>query len=139
MRQHIVYSGAAVAEFYPDVTLMSTFGLQRLQLKVAFSLPSRELQVGPSVCIPLFKGGRLRSALRVRRAQQCEATISFRRTPAPPGPRYVTKGRALGTHSSLRPDKVVLTPRKQSGATQNDSRPGPGFAFRFAATWRGGY
>ncbi len=73
-------TGVAVAEFYPDVTLMGTFGLQGLRFKDAFSLYSREFQVGPSVSIPLFEGGRLRGTLRLRRSQQREAAIGFRRT-----------------------------------------------------------
>ena len=73
-------TGVAVAEFYPDVTLVGTFGLQGLRFKDAFSLYSREFQVGPSVSIPLFEGGRLRGTLRLRRSQQREAAINFRRT-----------------------------------------------------------
>ncbi len=73
-------TGVAVAEFYPDVTLMGSFGLQGLRFNDAFSLYSREFQVGPTVSIPLFEGGRLRGTLRMRQSQQREAAIAFRRT-----------------------------------------------------------
>ncbi len=72
-------TGAAVADFYPDVTLMGTYGLQGLRFKDAFSLYSREFQIGPTVTIPLFEGGRLRGTLRLRQSQQREAAIGFRR------------------------------------------------------------
>ncbi|MGI3776610.1 MAG: efflux transporter outer membrane subunit [Janthinobacterium lividum] len=73
-------TGVAVAEFYPDVTLTGDFGLQGLRLKDAFSLYARQFQVGPSVSIPIFQGGRLRGTLRLRQSQQREAAIVFRRT-----------------------------------------------------------
>ena len=73
-------TGVAVAEFYPDVTLMGNFALQSLRFKDAFSLYSRAFQVGPTVSLPLFEGGRLRGTLRLRESQQREAAISFRRT-----------------------------------------------------------
>ena len=73
-------TGVAVADFYPDVKLTGTFGLQGLQLKDAFSFYSREFMVGPSVSIPIFEGGRLRGTLRLRKSQQREAAITFRKT-----------------------------------------------------------
>ncbi len=73
-------TGVAVAEFYPDVTLMGSFELQGLRFRDAFGLYARQFQVGPSVSIPLFEGGRLRGTLRMRQSQQREAAINFRRT-----------------------------------------------------------
>lgn len=73
-------TGVAVAEFYPDVTLMGTVALQGLRFKDAFSLYARAFQVGPSVSIPIFEGGRLRGTLRMRQSQQREAAIAFRHT-----------------------------------------------------------
>ena len=72
--------GVAVAEFYPDVTLAGSFELQGLRLKDAFSLYARAFEVGPSVSVPLFQGGRLRGTLRLRESQAREAAIAFRRT-----------------------------------------------------------
>lgn len=72
--------GVATAEFYPDVTLNGNVGLQSLRLRDAFSLYSRVFEVGPTVSLPLFQGGRLRGTLRLREAQQREAAITFRRT-----------------------------------------------------------
>lgn len=72
--------GVAEAEFYPDVTLTGSFDLQGLGFRDAFSLYARAFQVGPSVSLPLFQGGRLRGTLRLRESQQREAAIAFRRT-----------------------------------------------------------
>lgn len=73
-------TGVAEAEFYPDVTLGGSFELQSLRLKDAFSLYSRAFEVGPSVSVPIFQGGRLRGTLRLRESQQREAALAFRRT-----------------------------------------------------------
>ncbi len=73
-------TGVAEAEFYPDVTLNGSVELQSLRLRDAFSLYSRAFDVGPSVSLPIFQGGRLRGTLRLRESQQREAAITFRRT-----------------------------------------------------------
>ncbi len=73
-------TGVAVAEFYPDVSLTGSVSLQSLKFKDAFSLYSRAFDIGPSVSIPIFRGGQLRGTLRLRQSQQREAAITFRRT-----------------------------------------------------------
>lgn len=71
--------GAAEAAFYPDITLTGSFELQGLQLKDAFSLYSRAFEVGPSISLPIFQGGRLRGTLELRKSQAREAALQFRR------------------------------------------------------------
>ncbi len=73
-------TGVAEAEFYPDVTLNGSVELQSLRLRDAFSLYSRAFDLGPSVSLPIFQGGRLRGMLRLRESQQREAATTFRRT-----------------------------------------------------------
>lgn len=73
-------TGVAEAEFYPDVTLNGSVSLQSLQFRDAFSLYARAFEVGPSISLPIFQGGRLRGTLRLREAQQREAAVAFRRT-----------------------------------------------------------
>ena len=73
-------TGVAVADFYPDVSLTGMFDFEGLRFRDAFSLPSRAFDVGPSVSIPIFQGGRLTGQLRLRESQQREAAISFQRT-----------------------------------------------------------
>ena len=71
--------GAAEAAFYPDINLTGSFELQGLRLKDAFSLYSRAFEVGPSISLPIFQGGRLRGTLELRKSQAREAAIQFRR------------------------------------------------------------
>ncbi|WP_428392868.1 efflux transporter outer membrane subunit [Lichenicoccus sp.] len=73
-------TGVAVASFYPDVSLTGQFGAQGRIIGNAFSLPDRVFAIGPSVDLPLFKGGRLIGTLHLRRSQQREAALDFRRT-----------------------------------------------------------
>ena len=72
-------TGVAVASFYPDVTLTGVADLNGLRLRDAFSLPARAFDVGPSISIPLFQGGRLTGELRLRKSQQREAAIAFQK------------------------------------------------------------
>ena len=76
----VAETGVAMAEFYPDVTLAGDFALNSLTPSHAFDFYSRTFQIGPSVSIPLFQGGRLKATLHLRKSQQREAAIVFRRT-----------------------------------------------------------
>ena len=73
-------TGVAVASFYPDVTLNGDTNLQSLHLSNLFVLASNSFNVGPSVSIPIFEGGRLRGNLALRESQQREAAVAFQRT-----------------------------------------------------------
>ena len=73
-------TGVAVASFYPDVTLNGQTNLQSLHLSSLFVLASNSFNVGPSVSIPIFEGGRLRGNLALRESQQREAAVAFQRT-----------------------------------------------------------
>ena len=56
--------GVAVAAFYPTVTLNGTVGFQALDLKQLWKGASLEYNLGPSVTMPLFEGGKLTSTAR---------------------------------------------------------------------------
>lgn len=73
-------AGVAVANFYPDVSLTGVADLNGLRLRDAFSMPARAFDVGPSITIPLFQGGRLTGTLHLRQSQQREAAIAFQKT-----------------------------------------------------------
>ena len=73
-------TGVAVAEFYPDLTVMGSFGNQGLNFADMFSLPDREFTLGPTLDLPLFKGGQLTGQLHIRKSQQREAALAYRRT-----------------------------------------------------------
>ena len=72
-------TGVAVAEFYPDITLGGNFGFESLHLGSLFDASSREFMVGPSIDLPIFQGGRLTGTLALRRSQQREAALQFRK------------------------------------------------------------
>ena len=73
-------TGVAVANFYPDISLTGLADLNGLRLRDAFSLPARAFDVGPTISVPLFQGGRLTGELHLRKSQQREAAIAFEKT-----------------------------------------------------------
>src|SRR5258707_9096121 len=73
-------TGVAVASFYPDVTLNGAVGVESLHLSNLFSPTSGAFEVGPTISIPIFEGGRLSGALALSESRQREAAISFQKT-----------------------------------------------------------
>jgi NodT family efflux transporter outer membrane factor (OMF) lipoprotein len=73
-------TGVAVAAFYPDVSLTGSFGTESLGADHLFDAASRMFMAGPSLSLPIFEGGQLRGQLHLRRAEQREAAISYRKT-----------------------------------------------------------
>ncbi len=72
--------GVAVAAFYPQVTLTGNLNELALQFRDLFTWQSAGYEFGPSVTLPLFEGGRLRGQLRLNKAQQAEAAVSYEQT-----------------------------------------------------------
>jgi len=72
--------GAAKADFFPKVTLSGSVAIQATQFTNLGSWGARSYSVGPSLSIPIFEGGRLRSTLALREAEQQEAAITYRKT-----------------------------------------------------------
>lgn len=73
-------TGAALASFYPDISLTGLADFNGLRLANAFSLPSRAFELGPTLSIPLFQGGQLTGTLRLRKSQERETAITFQKT-----------------------------------------------------------
>ena len=71
--------GVAIANFYPDISLTGMSDLEGRRLANAFSFPDFGAQVGPSISVPLFQGGRLTGTLHVRKSQQREAVLNFQK------------------------------------------------------------
>ena len=70
--------GVAVAEFYPSVRLNGSPTLQALAPKDLFKGTSLQyMNVGPSVTLPIFEGGRLKSNLVLQEKRQQEAAIAY--------------------------------------------------------------
>ena len=80
LHQTTAQTGVAVADFYPDVTLNGTVGVDSLHLSNLFNLASTAFVVGPSISIPIFQGGRLRGALTLSESHQREAAVFFQET-----------------------------------------------------------
>ncbi|WP_263141600.1 efflux transporter outer membrane subunit [Pseudomonas sp. RIT-PI-AD] len=72
--------GVARGDFYPRITLSGNLGFQALQLADFGGWDSRRFAFGPALSVPLFEGGRLRGALRLREARQQEAAIAYQKT-----------------------------------------------------------
>jgi outer membrane protein TolC len=70
----------AKADFYPRISLNGSTGFQSLQLSNLADWASGQFVVGPSITLPIFKGGRLKGTLHLREAQQQEAPIVYKRT-----------------------------------------------------------
>lgn len=68
---------AARADFYPDINLNATVGLNALGLDRLLNLGSRQLSVGPALRLPLFDGGVLRAQLRGRAAEADAAVAAY--------------------------------------------------------------
>ncbi len=73
--------GVAVADFYPSVKLNGTnVEFNALDLKDLWKGSSLQYVLGPSLSIPIFEGGRLKSTLQLRETQQQEAAITYHKT-----------------------------------------------------------
>ncbi len=72
--------GVAVGAFYPSVQLNGTVGFDALDIKNLWKGSSLQYMVGPSVTLPIFAGGKLKSTLELRDAQQQEAAITYHKT-----------------------------------------------------------
>lgn len=72
--------GAAQADFYPQITLGTSFGLQALDAADLGLWSSRQFGLGPSISLPIFEGGRLRGQLALRQAQAQQAALAYRQT-----------------------------------------------------------
>jgi NodT family efflux transporter outer membrane factor (OMF) lipoprotein len=73
--------GVAVGDFYPRISLSGSVALQATQFSMLGNWgQSNTYAFGPSITLPIFEGGRLRSTLELREAQQQEAAVNYQRT-----------------------------------------------------------
>ena len=72
--------GVAKAAFFPSISLTGTGGLESNALNQFLSAPSQTWNAGLSITQPVFEGGRLRSGLRLSRAQYQEAVFTYQQT-----------------------------------------------------------
>jgi len=72
--------GVAVAAFYPTIKLNGVVSLDALDAKNLFKASSLQYNAGPSIVLPIFDAGRLKSTLELRKAEQQEAAIAWHKT-----------------------------------------------------------
>jgi multidrug efflux system outer membrane protein len=72
--------GAARAAFFPQVTLTGSYGTASAELYDLFSSGSHTWSFAPSIVLPIFNGGRLRSNLELTEVRRDLAVASYERT-----------------------------------------------------------
>jgi multidrug efflux system outer membrane protein len=72
--------GVAKAAFYPDISLTGTSGFQSLALAKLFTGPSSFWNVGPTLTVPIFTAGKIRSNVKLTEAQQQQALLTYQQT-----------------------------------------------------------
>ena len=71
-------TGVAISEFYPSVRLNGSPTLQALEPRDLFKGSSLQyMNIGPSVTLPIFEGGKLKSNLVFQEKKQQEAAIAY--------------------------------------------------------------
>jgi multidrug efflux system outer membrane protein len=70
--------GVAKADFFPAVRLTGAAGFQSTDIKNALDWQKRVWSIGPSVSLPIFKGGQLRASLRKAKARYDELEATYR-------------------------------------------------------------
>lgn len=72
--------GVAKAAYFPRISLTGFLGFQSNQLSNLFTGPTRAWQFAPQVSQPIFNAGRIKSNVRLARAQEQLALIQYDRT-----------------------------------------------------------
>lgn len=72
--------GVAKAAYFPRISLTGFFGFQSDQLSSLFSGPTRIWSFAPQLSQPIFQAGRLKSNVRVAKAQREIAVIEYERS-----------------------------------------------------------
>ena len=72
--------GVAVAQFFPSVTITGTPVLNALDPAKLFQVASLQyMNLGPSISLPIFEGGRLKSNLQLQEATQKEKAVAYQK------------------------------------------------------------
>ena len=72
--------GVAVANLYPSISFSAPFGLQSERIPALASWAAAFYQVGPTITIPIFEGGRLRATVTLQETAQKEAAVDYAKT-----------------------------------------------------------
>jgi NodT family efflux transporter outer membrane factor (OMF) lipoprotein len=80
LRAAVADIGAAQADFYPHISLTGSAGVQAFNFSDLDSWDSRRYAIGPTLYLPIFDGGRLKSNLALSEARHRLAGIDYRQT-----------------------------------------------------------
>ncbi|HEX4594726.1 MAG TPA: efflux transporter outer membrane subunit [Bryobacteraceae bacterium] len=72
--------GVARAAYFPQITLTGIIGSQTASLANLFSGPTNEWTFVPQITQPIFTAGRLKSGVRLAKAQRDEAQVAYERS-----------------------------------------------------------
>ncbi len=72
--------GVAKAAFFPTFKLTGSSGLNSVQARDFFDWENRVLNFGPSMSLPIFQGGRLKSNFEAAKSRYQEALAKYRQT-----------------------------------------------------------
>ena len=72
--------GVARAAYFPQITLTGTIGSQTATLANLFSGPTNEWTFIPQITQPIFTAGRLKSGVRLAKAQRDESQVAYERS-----------------------------------------------------------
>ncbi|HEY4370588.1 MAG TPA: efflux transporter outer membrane subunit [Burkholderiales bacterium] len=72
--------GVAKADFYPRIGLKGTAGWQAFNFHDMGSWGAQQFTFGPTLYLPIFEGGRLKSTLALTEARQKSAAIAYQQT-----------------------------------------------------------
>jgi multidrug efflux system outer membrane protein len=72
--------GVAKAAYFPQIALTGVGGFQSSALSSLFSGPAGFWSAGAQLAQPIFTGGRIRSGVRLSKAQQQEAELFYKQT-----------------------------------------------------------
>jgi NodT family efflux transporter outer membrane factor (OMF) lipoprotein len=72
--------GVAEAAFYPSFKLVGSVGMQSVQFGHLFDINARQYGTGPGLSVPIFEAGQLKAALRLTKARQQEAALTYQKT-----------------------------------------------------------
>jgi multidrug efflux system outer membrane protein len=72
--------GVAKAAYFPTIALTGAGGFQSTALASLFTGPAGLWNIGPSVSVPIFEGGRIRNSVLVTESQQRQALLTYQQT-----------------------------------------------------------
>jgi outer membrane protein, multidrug efflux system len=72
--------GVAKAEYFPQISLTGIFGVESVSLSDLFTGPSRFWSVGPTMTVPIFTAGRIRSTVKGFEARQQQTALQYLQT-----------------------------------------------------------